>query len=271
MTILEIHSYGVMYGKIRDDPVFPAKEWNRERQNFQNNETWPRELGCADTASICDPDMNSCWSFPEFGKFNYSLTPIPIWTRTPKSFGSIGTDAELARALLYTAIFNNFLEPYYDRYSLEAESHCRYSRCSLPRNQWEVEARQLFETSLAKMQFNVLDIVRGTDNKREEDFYGIPPEFRGMCKMGKFKSIGWQNVSFWGLFGLLFFAGAISLASIQTEKGEFWLVIGVVLIYRALLWVIDQLRAVSRASMLRFRSWSCGMSDLLRFTQSSGT
>ncbi len=61
--------------------------------------------------------------------------------------------------------------------------------------------------------------------------------------MGKFKSTGWRNVSFWGLFGLLFFCGAISLASIQTEKEEFWLVIGVVLIYRASLWVIDQLRA----------------------------
>lgn len=206
--------------------------------------------------------MNTC--------SNYPLTLIPIWSRTPRSFAGIGTDAKLARALLATAIIVNYVQIVDDKYRLEAESHCRNSLCSLPIKQWEVEARQLFETSLAKMQFNVLDIVRGTDNKREEDFYGIPPEFRGMCKMAKFKSIGWQNVSFWGLLGLLFFAGAISLASIQTEKGEFWLVIGVVLIYRALLWVIHQLRVVSRASMLRFRSWSCGMSGL-RFTQSSGT
>lgn len=127
MTILEIHSYGVKYFKIPDDPVFPAKEWMSNLRVFHNNETLPRLLGCSETASICDPDMNSCWSFPEFGKFNYSFTPIPIWTITPKSFDSIGTDAELARALLYTAVFNNFLEPYYGNYRLEAESHCNYA------------------------------------------------------------------------------------------------------------------------------------------------
>lgn len=65
MTILEIHSYGVLYREIRDDPVFPAKGWNRDRQSFQNNETWPRLLGCADTASICDPHMIHC-SIPHF-------------------------------------------------------------------------------------------------------------------------------------------------------------------------------------------------------------
>lgn len=105
MTIFDIHSYNAMYEGIRVDPDFPAKEWNREIQLFQNNKTWPRVLACADSMSLCDPDMNTCWNFPEFGMFNYSLTPIPIRT-TIQKFGSIGTDAELARSLLYNAIFN---------------------------------------------------------------------------------------------------------------------------------------------------------------------
>ncbi|MCJ1347550.1 hypothetical protein MMC31_005775, partial [Peltigera leucophlebia] len=158
MSILEIQSYGIKYEEIRDDPIFPAKERLRNSPFFFNNETLPRLLGCAETVSICDPDLNRCWDFPEFGKFNYSVSPIPIWIRAPKIFDSIGTHAELARALLYTAIFDNFLLPYYESYRLEAESHCKNSLCSLPKNQWEVEARQLFEISLAKMQFNVLDI-----------------------------------------------------------------------------------------------------------------
>lgn len=61
-----------------------------------------------------------------------------------------------------------------------------------------------------------------------------PPNLRGICQMGKFKSVGWRNVSFWGLVGLLSLCGAVSLASVATEDEELWLIVGVRLLTRAI-------------------------------------
>lgn len=57
--------------------------------------------------------------------------------------------------------------------------------------------------------------------------------------MGKFKSVGWRNVSVWGLFGLLSFAG-VSLASVKTEEQKLWLVVGLRLVGKALRWTIEK-------------------------------
>lgn len=95
---------------------------------------------------------------------------------------------------------------------------------SLPRDQWKKEVRQRFETSLAQIQFNVLDIVQGSADN--ENYQAIPPQFQGICNMIKFKSVGWRNVSVWGFFGLLLFAIAVSVASIKTEDEDLWLTVG---------------------------------------------
>lgn len=84
-----------------------------------------------------------------------------------RKFDLIGIHAELALVLLYSTIFGIFGGSAVSSYRLEAESHRKDLVCWLPRNQWVVEARHLFETTLANMQWH------------------CTPKFRGMCKMGK--------------------------------------------------------------------------------------
>ena len=43
--------------------------------------------------------------------------------------------------------------------------------------------------------------------------------------MGKLHSVGWRNVSVWGLFGLLSFSALVTLASVKTEDDEPWITI----------------------------------------------
>lgn len=52
--------------------------------------------------------------------------------------------------------------------------------------------------------------------------------------MGKFTSVGWRNVSVWGLVGLLVFAAGVALASNHTEEEELWLVFG----FRHVNWIL---------------------------------
>ena len=116
---------------------------------------------------------------------------------------------------------------------------------NLPQDQWKVEARKLFEISLAQIQFNVLNIMRGMSPKGSYqdpgEYKEVPPKLRGLCKMGKVQSVGWRNVSVWALFGLFSFAVGVALASVKTEEEEFWLIVGVQLLMRALRWSVSKI------------------------------
>lgn len=280
VTIFEIYSEGVRYHEIRDDPLFPALQWLNSRFTF-NNETLPGLLGCVDNVSFCDPGLKKCWNYPEPVDSRFK-DGSSVWGKPPRKFNDMGPKPDLARALLYNSVEYSFIGTLTD-YALEGNSHCidtqavdpknrnackrpwqfGYQKRSdffcpepvtsdcgaLPRNQWKVEARQMFETSLATMQFNILDMVRGKASDWDKDFQDIPSNYRGMCRMGKFKSTGWQNVSFWPLLGLFFLCAAISLASVKTEKEELWLVLGAVMTYRAFLWGKHQLKTIPWASI----------------------
>lgn len=254
VTIFEILTLGVQYGEIRDEPIFRASQW-LDKLNTFDNETSPGLLGCIDDISICDVDLKKCWNYLDYLESG-AIDPKyggQVMDRLPRIFDDTGPKPDLARALLYSSMQNSFIGLPMD-YHLEGVSHCRDGNLcyDLPRNQWRVEARQMFETSLATMQFNVLDMVRGNIITADPTtHWNVPLNYQGMCRMGKFKSTGWQNVSFWGLFGVLFLAAAISLASVKSEKGELWLVLGAVLLYHAFLWGKDRLKTIWGASIPR--------------------
>lgn len=248
MVILEIVTDGMEYSEFRDDPVFPAM--HRRGPDYFNNATIPGLLGCVDNTLICDPDLNQCWNWPETSADLNPTLSDPVRDEVD----GVLTNADLARVLLSSAIFNSFegmMRTHKD--NLEAKSHCDDIYClGLPREQWKTEARQMFETSLAQMQHRVLDIVRGVDdglqNQKLSWSLEIPPNLRGICHMGKFKSVGWRNVSVWGLVGLLSLSGAIALASVKTEDDELWLIVGARLLNQALRWGMHLLRAIPWAS-----------------------
>lgn len=268
VAIFAILTEGILYNEYRDDQMFPAMHEQRGRQSgrYSNEADPPGLLGCVDNAFICDPDLDQCTNWPKQTPNLARKISDPI----SGEFDGVLTEADHARVLLSSAIFESF-EGMVDGIgeNLEAKSHCEGAFCyGLPREQWKVEARQMFETSLARIQNRVLDIVRGVEvdnvgNYSVEDYYildtywntvaplttnDIPPNLRQICHMGKFTSIGWRNVSVWGLIGLLSLCGAIALASITTENNELWLILGARLLTHALRWGISPV-AVALASM----------------------
>lgn len=279
-------SQGALYDHYREDRVFPATSKVLDYQNrtvYGNLNPRPTIVGCIDNTYICTPS-DGCWTYPDApvrqldrlrraetppyqpDRAYHNLSAQPITSTND----SEPTDAELAHILLSNALWDTNLcskaEVWYRKPTLDSCTGFSYPGadmnlgiCSgLPLDQWKIEARQRFETSLAQIQFQVLNIVRGAPDDEPPDQYvdfdGIPPAYRGLCNMGKFRSVGWRNVSVWGLFALLAFVVGVSLASVRTEEEELWLLVGARLLgvvvwcavkeVRVLLWMFPRRRII---------------------------
>ncbi len=240
-------------GLTFDDPIFPAifespADRFEEPKGFFYNDTFITILGCIDSTVACDSESGRCVTNPahpssdlDRGIAEGAAVRVPAPFALYKHLkgdttaagmqelvdGAEAPDAELAHALLSNALWGSNLCMMYRVWNrLECSSCYNSVICrGIPPDQWKIEVRQWFETSLAQIQFNVFDTVRG-GNGAGGDYAGIPLKYRGLCKMGKFRSIRWRNVSVWALFLLLFLAGGVSLISVKTEEEELWLIVG---------------------------------------------
>ena len=232
VVLAAIQSYGVSYFDYREDPLFPARSKNIG-DTYSNNSTLPSVIGCIDATIICRLAAGYCRLLSPEGRDHpyVALTALKWLTSRNKSITI--RQADMAHMLLTAAVDDSLFMTAMYTAGLVISSLCRNNFCyGLPTDQWKVEVRRWFETSLALIQGNVLDVVRGTGryalNDSKEEYHGIPPEWRGLYQMGKFKSVGWRNVSTWGFLGLLTLAGAITLASVRNgDDGDLCFVIGV--------------------------------------------
>ena len=229
---LWISSKEMTYPYRRFDPVFPAHthRWTSdpvlswyEPTGYYNNETYASMILCQENIEICDSNTNTCqlghpgWGNPRRILYNH------------KNFGHVNSSDDFARILLLGALADSSIIQSigHDDSDFEAASHCRIYKCGvLERDQWIIEVRRWFEASLARIQFNVLDIARGTGN-HGRDYEGIDPGYKGICQIVKFRSTGWRNVNVWGFLSLLGLVGATFVASVKTEEGNLWLMLGV--------------------------------------------
>ena len=227
---------------------YPSKPLTADGINWYNPGVWfgnpyKTENSWNEVEPFGIPQRLDMYEFPSLNASSSEETAfMRIWGR---AIGSSATEADLALVFLSHVLWGSTLCYMWQKWrTIEAMTLCSNSIIceNLPLDQWKAEVRQLFETSLAQLQYAVLDTVRGRNESWIKNYENIPPRFRGLCKMGKFKSVGWRNVSVWGLFGLLSFAAGVSLASVKTEEEELWLVIGFRLVGRALRCVIVKLR-----------------------------
>ena len=286
VSIFTFSSQGWIYDKYRDDPVFPAKTRTilDGREVHINNDTLPGILGCVDNTYVCDPLLGLCWNYPPspFSNLSYftgnsTRRVMPGYahvdlsphnhsgvnaeaTGTWESIELAGeSEAELANILLTNALLDSNLGlMFMERTVLDIGLSCSNSKVfQVPLDQWKDEARIWYETSLARIQVNVLGIVRGSSEVNVD----IPQRLRGLCRMGKFRSVGWRNVSVWGLLGLLSFAAAVSIASVKTEAEELWLVVGIRFFQRMVWWIIRKVRKLPWRRTWRFLveyTYRCG-------------
>ena len=80
--------------------------------------------------------------------------------------------------------------------------------------QWQLEASQLFATSLARVQYDAWKIATGEDHERPEYVEVTPDEAKGrLCGLYKFKTSDYTNINVAGLIGLPLLAFVIFFLS----------------------------------------------------------
>ena len=253
MALTSVHAGSMSYPHYRNSPIFEAKpagvstfdRYSLDR--YFNNGTKMTKIACIDQTQTCDLYEDKCWWW-----FPAHNDPVEFLRsrnhRAPRSNGDpalVLLEASLAGSSICSVLQGGrFARHGLKPLSLEAESHCTNLACDdLPDDQWKIEVRRWFETSLARVQLNVLDIVRPSTIV-EDGWANIPSQYRSICHVGKFKATGWRNVSAWGFLGLLGLAGRIALASCETERGDLWIGIAAETLWCCLRKLMFRLRTI---------------------------
>ena len=173
------------------DPIFPATEphhFDDYRETYYYNaDPRARALACVDTTELCSPDMATCWSMTAPLPRDYPSSP-EYWLMKWALENSNIYDSIKWR--LGTAL-------------LAQESVSQSVSIPLSPYQWQLEASQLFATSLARVQYDAWKIATGEGHERPEYVEVTPDEAKGdLCGLYKFKTSDYTNVNVAGLIGL---------------------------------------------------------------------
>ena len=194
-----MHIYHV---KPSFDPIFPANEphyFDDYREPFYYNaDPRARALACVDTSELCSPDGTSCWSM---------TSPLPPDTQSSPEYW-------LMKWSLENSNIHDSIKWRLGTALLAQERVSQSVSIPLSPHQWQLEANQLFATSLARIQYDAWQIATGEDRDRPGYVEVTPDEGRGrLCGLYKFKTSDYVNVNLAGLIGLPLLAVTIFVLS----------------------------------------------------------
>ena len=207
LTIIFTSSTHIYHTKRSFDPIFYADE-PRYFEGFReplyyNSDPRARVLACVDKSEVCSPDGSTCWSMTAPHAPEKKSSPYAYWLmkwslENSNTYNSI-------KWRLGTAL-------------LAQESVSQFVSLPLPSNQWEIEASQLFATSLARIQYDALGIATGEDRQRPGYVEVTPDEAKGhLCEIYKFKSPEYTNINLVAFIGLNLLAIAIIILSLNAS------------------------------------------------------
>ena len=203
MFVSSMHIYHL---KPSYDPIFPAMQ-PRYVEGFHdpyyyNSDPRARPLACVDTTELCSPEGATCWPMTADLPDNVPNTPaywLMKWS-LERSSTSESIKWRLGTALL----------------AQERISHSRSQ--PLSDDHWEAEAKQLFETSLARAQFDAWGIAVGENREQPGYIEVTPDEGKGrLCGLYKFNSVGYTNINLGAFIGLLFTPFIIFFLSLEAK------------------------------------------------------
>jgi len=137
---------------MSQDPIFPAEHENNNQPTtyWINNLTRSTVLGVVEERFVRDDWTGEIWSLQNLGSMSES------------TFKSLGSAVPYLNAALSTSRVLNALQ-FREGQSLLAQNMISgFISVPLAAEQWKVEARRIFETTLALLQFDILDIAQGT-------------------------------------------------------------------------------------------------------------
>jgi hypothetical protein len=164
------------------DPIFPAEEdriINGVRY-YYNADPRARALACVDKTQVCTYDGRKCWS---------QFDDLPDSIKDTAGYWLL--HLSLQQSTIYDAIALRL-----GTALLAQEFVSGFRSLPIQRNHWELEARQLFETSLARIQFDAWGIASGEDSDKPGYIDLTPPKAQGrLCDIYKFKPTGKANLN----------------------------------------------------------------------------
>ena len=191
------------------DPIFPAHEpryfENFRKPLFFNADPRARALACVDTSELCSPDGKTCWSMN---------SPLPPDIQSSSGYWFMKWSLESSN--IYDSIKWRL-----GTALLAQESVSQFVSNPLSPYQWQLEASQLFATSLARIQYDAWQIATGEDRERPGYVEVTPKEAKGdLCGLYKFKSSDYTNINLAAFVGLPLLAITIFILSLDTRGVE---------------------------------------------------
>lgn len=188
LTLMFINSCKIFYEEDSHDDIFPADSRYEDTELWTNHDSKARPLACVDWIETCTHKGICLPSYQDAqdGDTNYLLVRLAMNKSTTfdaiSSRGATGLDAQ-------TKIKDDISLP-----------------LSKNPTQWVEESRALFNTSLARIQYDALDIANGLGSNKEPLYV---PQFPKtvqdkMCGVITFQlPKGYDNVLFGPTIGIL--------------------------------------------------------------------
>lgn len=206
LTIMFVSSMHIYHPTPSLDPIFHAQEprYFKELRKplYYNSDPRARALACVDKSEVCSPDGKICWPM---------TSPVP--DKVPSTPAYWLMKWSLENSNIYDSIKWRLGSAL-----LAQESIAQSLSIPLPPNQWQIEAEQLFATSLARIQFDALGIATGEDRHRPGYIDVTPDEAKGrLCGLYKFKTADYTNINLLAFIGLILLAIAILILSLNAS------------------------------------------------------
>jgi hypothetical protein len=166
-------------------------------------------LGCADQTEIRDLETQYVFNPKSIDRNLLYSGEMPLEKRNQLLLLVLG----LLNSNTYSAVTTRPGS----RFDAQRKLVASYSE-TLSHDQWKVEVRKIFETSLARIQGDVLDVVRGQGKDLPFAKNLMNGESMSACDIVKFQSVGWNNVSLFWLITLPTFALSLWILTIELKE-----------------------------------------------------
>jgi hypothetical protein len=196
---------------------------------FNRMSTHATVLGCADDYELCFSHLNECSHLATANEksLNESIPANPPSAEQGREdlnanqlFQAVG------RVLvgIYFQADSSTSIGYLGNQGLDVWTKGAFENLALglPDPQWEAEAQNLFNVSLARLQLNVADFARGfqapssngpqyntMDNESTHALFGAA------CDVIKIEGVGWKNISFFWFVTLLTLSVVLTVGTIE--------------------------------------------------------
>ena len=228
-TLFFVDSRAIVYSARSDDPIFPVTYSHRHPVQFQvewlNSKLASTVLGCTDEKYVRDQTSQrewyviNEWMYERHSNHRWNLTSPDLIGSTPLPYSK--TDITALRLIGLVLRFSDTGSAAIFARSqwLDAASRVVQSSRSLPLDpqQWQLESQKLFNTSLARIQTDVLYMARGRKLDPNISAYELLDDsLVDPCRMIKIHADGSRNVSIIGFAGMLGLALGLWLVTVET-------------------------------------------------------